>query len=135
MNKSIPWSGEYLKEFLEGTHWMMESIHEYAKDKGFWDGDRGTDEKKLLLIHSEVSEAAEALREGNPVYHVKEHHPYVEIDDQYESHFSQVEMELADTIIRIFDYAEKKGMNLPEAIVTKHQINLQRPRLHGGKKF
>lgn len=121
--------------FVRGVKWMMEQVHQYAIDKGFWEGDRGTDEKKLLLIHSEVSEAAEALRDGDPIYNVKEHHPTIEYDEESWPEFSQVEMELADTVIRIFDYAQKKGMKLPEAILAKHHINLQRPRLHGGRKF
>lgn len=58
----------------------MREIHQYAIDKGFWEGDRGTDEKKLLLIHTEISEAAESLREGNPPYKVKEHHANVKYD-------------------------------------------------------
>lgn len=39
-------------------------IHENARNKGFWDKSRNFGEI-LALIHSEVSEALEAYRNGN----------------------------------------------------------------------
>ena len=134
LGKLKPTSKQLEKEFARGMYHMMKLTHAYAQDKGFWDGDRGTDEKKLLLMHSELSEAAQALRDDNPDYNLEEEYPSMTIDPAWPS-FSHVEMELADTIIRIFDFAEKKGMKLPEAILAKHKINLQRDYLHGGRKF
>lgn len=68
----------------------------------------------LLLIHSEVSEACEALRKGN---------------------MENLEEELADIIIRVLHVAEKNGFNMEEAVWKKHKKNILRPYRHGNKKF
>lgn len=65
---------------------------------------------KLDLIHSEVSEATEALRDGN-IEHVGE--------------------ELADIVIRTMDLAEYLGINLEKLIEEKHKVNETRPIKHG----
>ncbi len=72
-------------------------------------------------MHSELSEALEAMRHGNPP------------DDKIPE-FSGVEAELADAVIRIFDYAGARGLRLGEAIVAKAQFNKSRPPKHG-KQF
>jgi len=73
-------------------------------------------------MHSELSEALEALRHDNP-------------PDDHIPEFSGTEAELADVIIRIMDYAELRGLRLAEAIVAKHEYNRNRPLRHGGKRF
>ena len=74
----------------------------------------------LLLIHSEVSEATEALREGRLL-----------MSDGKGS----VEEELADIIIRVLHTAEKNGMDVFKAVQVKHDKNQQRPYRHGNKAF
>jgi len=39
--------------------------------------------------------------------------------------------ELADLIIRALNYASRKGYDMETAILAKHQINMERPKLHG----
>lgn len=68
----------------------------------------------LLLIHSEISEACEALRKGD---------------------MAGVEEELADVIIRVLHVAEKNGFNMKKAVWDKHINNIRRPLRHGGKAF
>jgi len=41
--------------------------------------------------------------------------------------------ELADCVIRIFDYFGKQGWDMEEVIRLKHEYNLTRPYRHGGK--
>lgn len=137
MNQNDIWALERTRlqdSLVEGMTYIQRAIHhEYAKPKGFWDGDAGNEKGKLLLMHTELSEAAEVMREGDSEYVIKEEHPYVNMEQTRP--FSKLEMELADTIIRILDYAEFKGFNIGEAILAKHEINMQRPFKHGGKKF
>jgi NTP pyrophosphatase (non-canonical NTP hydrolase) len=82
----------------------------------------------LALVHSEVSEALEGHRKGL-------------MDDKL-PHRSMFEVELADTIIRIFDIAGGFGMDLGGAFAEKMAYNAQRAdhkreaRLaDGGKKY
>jgi NTP pyrophosphatase (non-canonical NTP hydrolase) len=96
-------------------------VHHIAKSKGWWDEERN-DGEVICLMHSELSEALEALRHGNPP---SDHIP----------EFSGVEEEMADTIIRIVDYCHKRGFRLGEAIEAKVKFNSGRSHRHGGKRF
>lgn len=92
--------------------------HEMAIAKGWWDQDRNNGEL-IALIHSELSEALEALR----------------INKQSETigGFEVVE-ELADAVIRIMDMASARRWDLGSAIVKKMLFNAKRPIRHR-KKF
>jgi NTP pyrophosphatase (non-canonical NTP hydrolase) len=99
---------------------VQDKIHKTAFDKGWWDEDRN-DGEIIALIHSELSEALEALRHGNPP------------DDKIPE-FSGLEAELADAVIRIMDYAGGKGLDVAGALVRKIEFNETRERKHG-KEF
>jgi NTP pyrophosphatase (non-canonical NTP hydrolase) len=98
-----------------------QEIYEDNKDKGWWDGERN-DGELIALMHSELSEALEAYRHGNPLSE--------KIPD-----FSHVEEELADTVIRIMDMCGARGFDLGGAIEAKLAHNRTRSHKHGGKKF
>ncbi len=98
---------------------LSKEIHKNAVRKGFWPKGYNLGEK-LCLVHSEISEALEALRdETKPDKHCPE--------------FSNFEIELADAVIRIMDIAAEKKVRLGEAIIAKHAANLKRPVKHGRK--
>ena len=107
-------------DFIEQFDAMSRLIHDWAKRKGFWDEERN-DGECIALMHSELSEALEALRHGNP-------------PDDKVPEFNGFEAELADCVIRIMDTAAARGLRVGEAIVAKMAYNEGRPYKHG-KEF
>lgn len=99
---------------------LAEEVHRIAKNHGWWDEERNEAEV-LCLIHSEVSEALEALRISPK-----------KITE--EERLLQVGEELADVMIRVMDYTAFKGIPIGFHIIEKMKINRDRPYKHG-KKF
>ena len=99
---------------------VSRGVHANAVDHGFL-AEPINDEAELSLIISEVCEAQEALRNGNP-------------ESPNIPGFSCGEEELADMMMRGMSYAEGKGWNVAGAIVAKHEFNKTRPYKHG-KEF
>lgn len=82
----------------------------------------------ICLMHSELSEAMEGERKG--------------LMDDHLPHRPMAEVELADAVIRIMDYAAAHGYDVGGAIFEKVVYNLERKdhspehrRGDGGKKF
>jgi NTP pyrophosphatase (non-canonical NTP hydrolase) len=107
--------------FIETFNTISDNVHETAKEKGWWETDRN-DGELIALIHSELSEALEALRNNNPP------------DDKIPE-FSGAEAELADVIIRIMDFTAARKYRIAEALVAKIEMNKTRSYKHGNKKF
>ncbi len=108
---------------------LSEYIHEWAKEKGFWDVEHRNDSEMIMLMVTELSEAVEALRYGN--YPSETLHAKYKVPPDF---ISQVEEELADCVIRIMDYCAFKNFNLGKAIIEKMKYNETREYKHG-KEF
>ena len=93
---------------------LCDIAHANAVEKGFWETIDKKDPRHvlglLMLITTEVAEAAEAVR----------------IED--EKNFGE---ELADILIRVFDVAGGMDVNLGRAVREKMAKNAARPYKHG----
>lgn len=117
-----------------GIEAAIQLCHKASVDGGWWhDLNTGAKLQRnkgdlLMLIVSEVSEAMEGERK--------------KLKDDKLPHRPMAEVELADALIRIFDYAGAHGYDLAGAMAEKMAYNVQRAdhkpenrRLADGKKF
>lgn len=164
-SQNPPVTDQDIEEFVRTFELLGEYIHQINTEKGWWDQEKvvrkqaielldtlllaipqdqvhkgsqiqlaydklvniitlftqRNDGELLCLMHSEISEGMEGLRK--------------DLDSDHIPGYKMVEEEMADTIIRIMDYAKARQLRVAEAVFTKVMFNLSRPHKHGGKKF
>lgn len=103
------------------NEWAKE-IHENAVEHGWWDEPRSFGDI-VALCHSELSEALEADRAGEPLVWVHE--------DTGKPDGTAIEM--IDCMIRILDWCGRMGIDVEQALKLKHEYNKTRPYKHGKK--
>lgn len=97
---------------VEAGWWTDIHTGEDLRGKDQYGRDKRNVPEMLALVHSEVTEALEGYRKN-------------QMDDKL-PHRSMFEVELADTIIRIFDLAGAHQLDLAGATLEKLQYNLKR---------
>lgn len=119
MSLTLKWQSAVEKSALIGLIQAIDLCHSTARDSG-WYLDLETGEPKTInfheriaLIHSEVSEALEAVRKSLP-------------DDKL-PHRSGVEVELADCLIRIFDWAGSVEGNFAGTVLVRFTTEAIQP--------
>ena len=120
----------------EAINLMVDVCHKQAVECGWWnDLHTGEDLRKkknigelLMLIVSEASEAMEGDRKG--------------LSDTHLPHRSMFEVELADILIRVFDLAGSRNLDLGGAVVekllynkTRNDHKVESRRKAGGKAY
>ena len=105
-----------MKTFNE---WAKE-IHNNAVEHGWWDEPRSFAEV-IALCHSELSEALEEDRQGNPFVYIENGKP------------EGSATEMIDCLIRILDWCGSAKIDVDEILTAKHEFNKSRPYKHGKK--
>ena len=115
--------------FREAWAKLAGEIYAIGKASGFYDHAHTepgfNHEQKLLLMVSELIEGFEGTRGA----------PWPGIADDKLTHRPMLEVELADTIIRVMNYATHCGLDVAGALVEKASFNATRGHRHGGKRF
>lgn len=108
---------------------LMQWAFDTSKKSGWHDVPR-TLVEEICLVHCELSEAVEEIRDGRDLGEIR-----------YEKKRGSAEyrkpcgvpIEIADAVIRLFDLCAKHSIPLAEALYIKMEYNEKRPYRHGGK--
>jgi NTP pyrophosphatase (non-canonical NTP hydrolase) len=127
---------------------LRDAAYTNSKEHGFHDEPKSMGDY-IALIHSELSEALEDFRNGNPPtkvwYEIKGHGLFFS-NTQYEEQSSGdltigdgprkpcgIPSEMADVIIRVLDFCGAHGIDIDKAVTEKMAYNKTRPHKHGKK--
>ncbi len=102
---------------------IQTEISACAREHGWYESGAMTPERisnRLMLVNTELCEVIHAINDGNK-------------EDAHCPGFSNMEIECADAVIRLFSLAGECGFSLGAAMLAKMAYNETRPFRHGGK--
>jgi len=130
------------EEITESLTELQAVCWQNSEDKGFHDSEPTEPAElavyngnRLMLIVSEVAEAHEEIRKGYPAdmtYYPSDYLGSEPVDGPHKP--EGVPSEIADIVIRCFDFAGSNGFDLGKVIQEKLTYNTSRAHMHG-KKF
>lgn len=103
---------------------LISLAHRNAVNKGWWEDGGPSFGEFVALCHSELSEALEEHRNS---------HSLTEISFGPDGKPEGIPVELADVMVRIFDFCGAHNIDLRQALYEKMEYNTVRPYRHGGK--
>lgn len=126
---------------------MIAEAYSNSKDHGFHDGEEVMNSEyvqmsKIALMHSELSEALEEVRDGSSetryVHTNKDNIPFVNKSATCDGNPGKpigLLSEYADVLIRVFDEIGRlnRAEEFEKVLITKMQYNRSRPYKHGRK--
>lgn len=126
-----------------GINSFKRQVHLTAVEHGWWENGERNMGELIALMHSELSEALECWRNGEPrlwydygdgvilTTDTMAVNPPPKIDGKPKP--CGLASEFADVIIRIFDACEHMNIPITQALIEKAAYNETRPYRHGGK--
>lgn len=133
-----------MKYKLDGLNELSNQLHNFQTEMGFTDSNKV---QRLMLVHSEISEAFEAYRKDkyalidkfkSNIESIPENHKMY--DELWKEHFKDLikdshEDEIADSIIRLIAYCGENNIDIEWHIKNKMKYNKMRGYKFNGKKF
>lgn len=127
-----------MKYKTEGLNALSQQFHQFQMDAGFTDS---SITQRLMLVHSEISEAFEAFRKDKYA-RIKDYEEYSNTISEdlkravFELHIKDsFEDEIADSLIRLFAICGENNIDIEKHIQLKMRYNEMRGYKYGGKKF
>lgn len=129
---------------------MASEVAEVNKEKGWYEDGRTVGDD-IALLHSEISEALEAFRDfgledgTKTPEQIRQHHSigsphgfcnHGELPGNCKEASSKPEgvgSEMADVLIRLLDFCDRRGIDLDAEYERKIAYNRTRPFRHGGR--
>lgn len=107
-------------ELSNALNKLTYECYQNAVSHGFYENTQLNLGEKLMLIVTELSEGFEGVRKDG-----------FDRPDEHCPTFSNFEIEIADTFIRLFDLCGAFNLRIGEAVLAKHEYNKGRPHKHG----
>lgn len=120
---------------------LAKECYQNALDKGFYEHEPSVAER-IALMHSELSEKLEAGRHGKWGMTDESYRIFIVNrignDESFKEYYTKLikgtgEEEVADLLIRAFDFAGSRGIDLDAHVKAKMRFNSLREFKHGKK--